>query len=194
MQKENGWHDSQLVALFTHELLHDTFCHPEWFPALLLWEVHCALPLVVVNAGLIPIQDWEIAPRTSDVQCISDHGLPQLRDDLISMLTLHNSTNLASYAPASEVRLDVEVLHVDLPPFPRGVGEVIQWESHELNNRFENISITKYNIFALFNVPSDLIPQQSTGKMSRRQIHLSQGFLLKFLVRQASSHSPPTLE
>ena len=107
---------------------------------------------------------------------------------------LHNSTNLASYAPASEVRLDVEVLHVDLPPFPRGVGEVIQWESHELNNRFENISITKYNIFAIFNLPSDLIPQQSTGKMFRRQIHLPQGFLLKFLDRQASSHSPPTLE
>lgn len=45
-----------------------------------------------------------------------------------------------------------------------------------------------------FYAPSYLIPPQSNGKMSRHQIHLSQEFLLRFLVRQASSHSPPTLE
>ena len=120
------------IELFTHEFLHDTLGHPEWLPPLFLREVHCTLPLVVVNAWLIPIEDWEIAPRTSDVQCIPDYGLPQLRDDLISLLTLHNSTNLASDSSAPAVRLDIEILHVDLPPLPRGVGEVIQWEPDQL--------------------------------------------------------------
>ena len=45
---------------------------------------------------------------------------------------LHNSTNLASYSSAPAVRLDIEILHVDLPPLPRGVGEVIQWEPDQL--------------------------------------------------------------
>ena len=46
----------------------------------------------------------------------------------------------------------------------------------------------------IFYVPSYLIPPQSNGKMFRHQIHLSRVFQLRFLVRQASSHSPPTLE
>ena len=43
------------VRSFTHKLHHLVLGHPEGEPPLLFGQVHGTLPLVVVNAGLVPV-------------------------------------------------------------------------------------------------------------------------------------------